>query len=499
MDEFKTREAVHNHGCEAVGKTMLELVNSMHSKLSGKKSRVGDAWESWFGIEKNSNPEPDLVEAGVELKTTGVVETRNGKSAKERLVLNIINYIEEYDKSFEESSFYKKNQYIEIGFYGYDKQIDWLNWKILKSVLFSFPLKDLLIIRHDWETIHSYIAAGRAHEITEGLTDYLAACTKGADRNSMREQAVENSPRAKQRAYSLKSTYMTQLIRKYVFGDEEDSNIRIDPFEMKEHEKDVAVEEIDKDSIVKNAVALAGQSLEQYIFSKLEPFVGKTVNELADFYGIVSEDGQYPKAINAMLASRMLGIHGDLENAEEFSKAGISVKTIQVSENGNIKENMSFPAFDFKELVKETWEESTLRDLLDSGRFFFVVFQKQADGRVIFRGAKFWCMPVEDLDSTVRDAWQQTVDTLKSGVQLEFDGSRVKNNFVKSSENRIIHVRPHASKASYMFNDTWDADELPVNARWINKPFGYSEKWMTKQCFWLNNQYVREQIQDLIQ
>lgn len=94
MLNFQTKEQVHNRGCEAVGRPVGELVKQMDMKLSGKKSQVGDAWESWFGVEKNNIAGPDLAEAGVELKATPVKDTRNGKSAKERLVLNIINYVE---------------------------------------------------------------------------------------------------------------------------------------------------------------------------------------------------------------------------------------------------------------------------------------------------------------------------------------------------------------------------------------------------------------------
>ena len=37
------------------------------------------------------------------------------------------------------------------------------------------------------------------------------------------------------------------------------------------------------------------------------------------------------------------------------------------------------------------------------------------------------------------------------------------------------------------------ADKLPVPAKWINKPDNdnYSDRWMTKQCFWINNDYIK--------
>lgn len=496
--EYSTKEQVHNRGCEAVGKTMGELAASMDEKASGKKSKVGDAWESWFGVDKNSIAGADLSEAGVELKATPVKHTKNGISAKERLVLNIINYEKEFDKSFPTSSFWKKNQLMELGFYEHIPGKKWQDYELLKSVLFTYPEKDLLIIKQDWEKIHDYIKTGRAHELSEGITMYLSACTKGASSKSVRAQHESlNAPKAKQRAYSLKSGYMTYLLREFIFGENEDPHVRVKPFadgEVFEWRAPYYTGE----SIVKDISILQNTSLENYIIDSLKPYVGKTVSELANQFGIGKDaKGNYPKAINAMLASRMLGIQKDLEKTEEFFKANIQVKTIRVQKNHSIKESMSFPAFDFKELVQEDWEESMLRDLLDSAKFFFVVFEEQDSGEYVFKGAKFWSMPESDLENIVRLAWQQTVDTIKFGVQLHYDGKRVTNNFIGKSDKRIIHVRPHASKSSYIANDK-NANQLPTPAIWTNKPANFANDWMTKQCFWLNNDYVFEQIKDLL-
>lgn len=70
----------------------------------------------------------------------------------------------------------------------------------------------------------SKVRAGRAHELSEGDTLYLAACTKGANASSVRQQPFSTIP-AKQRAYSLKSSYMTQILRNYIFGSAEDPHI----------------------------------------------------------------------------------------------------------------------------------------------------------------------------------------------------------------------------------------------------------------------------------
>jgi DNA mismatch repair protein MutH len=52
----------------------------------------------------------------------------------------------------------------------------------------SFPSTDLEIIKKDWETITKKIADGKAHELSEGDTFYLGACTKGANASSVRKQ-----------------------------------------------------------------------------------------------------------------------------------------------------------------------------------------------------------------------------------------------------------------------------------------------------------------------
>lgn len=157
---------------------------------------------------------------------------------------------------------------------------------------------------------------------------------------------------------------------------------------------------------------------------------------------------------------------------------------------------MSFPAFVFKELAKEEWEESTLRDMFESTKFFFIVFKGTSNSSV-FLGAKFWAMPVSDFDNTVKLAWKEVQETINGGVSLVYKGERVKNNLLKASAKRIIHVRPHSSKSSYIEGNS-NADELPVPAKWTDKPEEYSDRWMTKQCFWLYNDYVIEQIKDLL-
>ena len=60
------------------------------------------------------------------------------------------------------------------------------------------------------------------------------------------------------------------------------------------------------------------------------------------------------KNLNEVLLAKMLGVTGKIAYTDEFQKACIVPKTIRVQLNGKIKENMSFPTFDFIKLSKET-------------------------------------------------------------------------------------------------------------------------------------------------
>lgn len=442
---YCTKEAILKRAQEVIGIPLRDIDKT--GRLKTGKGAIGQVIEeSWFGYSPNSESEPDFPEARVELKVTPYVRGKNGIKAKERLVCNIINYMEEYDKTFYISSFWHKCETILLMSYEHLTDRPKGDFSIDKAVLFSFPVEDLVIIEQDWKTIMGKVRAGRAHEISEGDTLYLAACTKGATSASVRQQPFSDIP-AKQRAYSLKASYMTQILNKYIFGDEED------------------------EKIVKNWRDLEECSFEQCIEEKLRPYYGKKQNELKEMFDIVGDS----KNVNELIIARILGVKGRVSQTAEFKKAGIVPKTIRVRKNGTIKENMSFPTFDFIELSKETiWEESEFYNYLAPTKFLFVIFQENDAGELVFSKTMFWNIPQEDL-LEVQKVWEQTVAIIREGVVLTETPRGVSNNLPKQSENRVAHVRPHGRDGT---------DKLPL-------PDG---RMMTKQCFWLNNNYIEEQI-----
>ena len=176
-------------------------------RLQTNKGGIGLIIEdSHFGIPQNNKADADIAELGIELKVTPFVKhKKNSKEytyrAKERLVLNIINYMEENLDSIYDSSFWKKNQKILMMFYEHNYETPKDMWYIADLILFEWIKKDFPIILNDWLTIANKIKSGKAHELSESDTMYLAACTKGASSESMRPQPFSDI-KAKQRAYS---------------------------------------------------------------------------------------------------------------------------------------------------------------------------------------------------------------------------------------------------------------------------------------------------------
>lgn len=406
--------------------------------------------ERFFHYECNSDSRADFYEAGVELKVTPYKIAANGKLvAKERLILTMIDYFKVVNETFETSHFWNKSKLILLVYYLYLKELPYhIDYQINYTRLFTPPAQDIKIIRHDYETIVSKIKEGKAHELSEGDTLYLGAATKASTSQARRRQPFSKEL-AKPRAFSFKSSYMTYILNTYIVPG-----------------KDTY------DPIMTDDIA---DSFEDYVVRKIGAFAGYSVDDLCMHFDM--DKAKPPKNLEAMLAYRILGIKGN--HAEEFEKANIVVKTIRIGKNDKIKESMSFPTFRFKELVQEEWEGSTFGNYLRDTRFLFVVYKYGRDDVLRLRGCQFWNIPYRDLEVEVRSVWERTKQILIEGLQVEIVNGIRKNNFPKASENRVSHVRPHAQNGK-------DTYELPDGRQY------------PKQCFWLNNSYIYEQISDKI-
>ena len=465
MTKKYTEEEITILAQSAIGKTFGELQDMNVKTIKSddydeeeekfNKAFFGHIFENdVYKYGSNSISAPDFEDAGIELKVTPYKRNKdNTLSAKERLVLNIINYMEEYKNTFFNSHFWYKNNKIQIIWYLYEQGINKKDLKVTHEKLFSFSEEDLKIVIDDWNTIIKKIKDGKAHEISEADTMYLGACTKGANSQSLRQQPF-SSIKAMQRAFCLKTSYMTQLVRKYI-GNYEN---------------------------VEKIIGNRDITFNEFIDNVINKYKGMTQKQLMEKFNIEST----AKNLNAMLISRMFDVKGNLSETDEFLKANIIPRTVRVEENGRIKESMPFPAFKYNEIINQEWETSDLREKLESTKYMFFVF-KMKNGEYVFNGIKLWNIPELTLENEVKTMWNKTIDVIKAGnivKEIDNNGNRT-TNFPGMSENKICHVRPHA-------RDSKDTFPLPV----ADKLTGLTE--YTKHCFWLNSNYLEEILSDFI-
>ena len=198
-------ESIWQFSAGLLGHTLREFAPADYIEQGGGKGSLGQMVEElYFLMENNSRPEADFAEAGMELKCTPLKKgNKEQLLIKERLVCNMINYMEVVNEDFEHSHFYLKCQLMLLLFYLHVQGADKLDLEFLISILWHFPAKDLEIIKNDYETIINKIKAGKAHELSEGDTLYLGACRKGQKDDAPRDQPF-SSEKAVGRAFSLK-------------------------------------------------------------------------------------------------------------------------------------------------------------------------------------------------------------------------------------------------------------------------------------------------------
>jgi DNA mismatch repair protein MutH len=418
------------------------------------KGNWGQVLEKYyFGYEPNNESEPDFPIAGIELKSTPLKQLKNKDfRSKERLVLNSINYKELVTQVFATSAFYRKNSCLLLVFYLHNIESNMLDYLIKLVDEWNFTDTDLEVIKKDWEFIKNKVRLGKAHELSEGDTFYLGACTKGANATPNKKQPFSNIL-AKQRAFSFKQGYVNHII----------ATIAKEPEGI-------------YGKLIPSVDVAKAQTIEQIVISKFTPYLNKSVGQIIEETGAVINPKS--KDFYAKLTKVILGIGVDKE-IEEFEKADIISKTVRIIKNNLPKEDISFPTFKFIDIVKENWDYSSFKNLLE--RKFFFVFYTVVDNQLFLKKVQFWNMPYNDV-CEAQKVWDKAKHVILNGtIVKEIKKGKRYTNFPNKKANVVSHVRPHAKNAL-------DTYPLPI----VDKLTG--AKKYTKQCFWLNNSYVRDEI-----
>lgn len=420
--------------------------------------------ESYFKIKNNNLKQPDFIEAGLELKvvplkrikikkSSELKRERKGLSMKERASLSMINYKELSLETWENNSLSKKAFNILFCFYIYEKEISQLNYLFDLVNLWKPSQNDLNIIKDDWDLIQNKVKNGLAHEISEGDTLYLGACTKGG-KNATTTQPYSDII-ARKRAFSFKQSYMNIIYEQL----------------------------LNKKSLDLKSIKEENKTLEESLYNLYNPFLNKSAFEIAN--NLQVDVNSSAKSFFANLSKNILKI--EFSKIEEFKKGNICIKTIRVNKDNLPFESISFPKFDFLNLINEDeWEESALYEQVTQ-KFLLIIFgieitKKEFENlsliekRKQLKLKKIKLISLSDAElEEMNRVWSHTKQTIINGVKIIKGTKGNSNNFIKSTNSFVGHVRPHANN-----ND----DVLPL-------PDG---RTMPKQSFWLNANFIKNKI-----
>lgn len=424
------------------------MINAVKSTLkAGGKGAFGNAIEiGHFYYQPNSSAKPDLGWA--ELKCTGLLaDGDTGRRAKERLVICMINYggntaskipcvVEE---SAETSHAFQKLLSLLLVFYDYSKVScpeNLIDLPIRLVDVWEPEPADVALFKRDWQVIQGYVREGRAHELSEGLTPMLGACTKSSDAKKRVKQRV-GATLAKPRAFALKQAFVTEIFRS-LYAKQLESKLMEAP-------------------AARSRKVFFEQDVELEILNRIKAYEGMTTIEICQKMKLDGKFGGksgHSRRIRAFLDTITMQLYGlPIEDLEVFLKSGFRICVSRILKNGEAAESVSFPAFEYSEIADEQdWEDSSLyQDLVK--RFLFVFLKDDKDGTCPrLARAVFWSMPEVDLDAT-HEVWADTVKLVRADRLEELPAE---------SQTKAVHVRPH------------DKHRYP----------GF------KRSFWLNRRYV---------
>ena len=293
--KFNTIDDLLNYTENIKGKTFKEIDSENLLKNQTKlrnKGLLGQIVETGFyKYPLNNRPEADFNKLGVELKVTAYKKNKNSISAKERISLSKIDYNKIVNEEFEYSKLISKNSKILIIWYEYEKGKDIGDFKITDYQLYEMK-QDEEVFRNDFNIIKNKVLAGKAHELSEGDTSYLGACTKSSKSTDRTSQPFSNEP-AKPRAFSLKNSYVTGILRNHLQNEQQTKQFK---------------------------------TVDEYVNYQLKPYFNKNQLEILELIK-GTPIKKIPKNISKIITNQIIGKDSELPKKDDlFTKTSFIIR-----------------------------------------------------------------------------------------------------------------------------------------------------------------------------
>jgi DNA mismatch repair protein MutH len=399
------------------------------------KAEVGHALEAYFGIPKNSRAEADFPGAGIELKAVPVLKTGSKVRVKERTFVSKIDYMKIVEETWDSAKIRGKLEILFV-FYGHLADLPKAAFPILAIDLFIPDDRHNEVFRADWERVRTMVRHGQAHLLRESDGRVLTPSTKSAAGADRSKQPFSDVP-AKPRAFALKPPFTLERYRQT-------------------YQTKSATE-----SLIVNLGMKRVDTFEKKLLARFGPYLGKTLAEIGDELKVPRSEA---KSYAASVVRRIVGARSGRSRIAEFEEMGLTLRMTRVGPNLRPYEALSFPAFGYRSLLEESWEDSELLSYVEDMLLVPVhgATRSTPAPRCTLGRPVFWRPSASDLD-TIRMEWEIYRLEIERGLA---------DRLTPASETVAIHVRPHARNAG-------DTDDAPGIGPLI------------KKSFWLNQSFVQ--------
>jgi len=457
-------ESILDRAFKMKGKTLqdLDIEISGDSTLNKKATGwVGDVIHRWF-VDDDYASEPDLPlvihptngHQGLEIKVIPLDQySEGGNQVKWPQSLAMINFEHIHDSGssepIEESVLFRKDRWTLVVYYRYIAE-DRPSGDILGIGIWNLESLMYHTIYQDYDSIIEMIRKGKASELSERQTNILSARTKSSKATDRRSGGQGVTP-AKPRVWALKTKY----IRKRMEKDGVDFIIRDDSIILDE----------------------ANANLRDYIVDNIS---GRTVSQVAANFGKTKLGSKDVARIvaTAALHNRVGGLGKTGKSNARFIDGHFfkvfNVNSRMYPDNSGLR----FPHVPLTQLAVENWDDSSIRDLLDS--MLLIPVMKKTGGGLIegtYLDPIFREISDADLES-IKNEWEMFTELIREGkAKRLFDGKRNFNYLPKSSETNYLHMR------SCGRDGTVTEPDLQGNT-------------CTKLALWLNASFVHRLILD---
>ena len=440
--KFKTEDELIKYTAKITGKTFKEIdfKNLLEkSSLKRQKGLLGHVVETGFyKYPLNNDSRADFEELGIELKVSGYVKNKNGSlRAKERLVLSKIDFNQIVNETFEDSHVLGKCEKMLIIWYEYDSTKEAKDFMITNFQLYDMT-QDKTIFENDFKIIQEKVLEGKAHELSEGDTSYLGACTKARTSADRTTQPFSDIP-PKPRAFSLKNAYMTGVLRQGI-----ESPIIFTHNNFK--------------------------TVEEYVKNKLEPYFGKTQLEILEEITGKRYEDKIPKGISKQISDILIGKDSELPQKDElFTKTSFIIKNLPIQENGKPRERMSFKTISLSDF-EEDWEDSYWKNYFEETTLIIICYEevnKSRNGYRVLKDVKKITFNENDLDE-----FAKTYNQIK--LAIENKDVNLLPTSANGFKNLLLEIAPKGIKGDDAYNNFFKQDKTKV-AFMISKKLLYEK------------------------